>query len=72
MVLKKYYFKIKNIELSNEIYDTILYLDVLEHIEDHEKEILKAFGSLKKNGYLVINVPAFQFLYSDFDKHVGH
>ena len=33
---------------------------------------MKAFDSLKDNGYLVINVPAFQFLYSDFDKNVGH
>ena len=69
---KKISIQNKELELSNEIYDTILYLDVLEHIEDHEKEILKAFNSLKKNGYLVINVPAFQLLYSDFDKHVGH
>lgn len=57
---------------SSNIYDVILYLDVLEHIEDYEKEILKAHNALKKGGYLVINVPAFQFLYSDFDKDVGH
>ena len=57
---------------SSNIYDVILYLDVLEHIEDYEKEILKAHNALKKGGYLLINVPAFQFLYSDFDKDVGH
>ena len=50
----------------------ILYLDVLEHIENYEKEILKAHNALKEGGHLVINVPAFQFLYSDFDKDVGH
>ena len=27
---------------------------------------------LKKNGYLVIMVPAFQYLYSDYDKSIGH
>ena len=69
---KKIFIQNKELELSNEKYNTILYLDVLEHIKDHEKEILKAFDSLKDNGYLVINVPAFQFLYSDFDKNVGH
>ena len=57
---------------SSNIYDVILYLDVLEHIEDYEKEILKAHNALKKGGYLLINVPAFQFLYSDFDKDIGH
>ena len=70
--VKKITIQNKELELSDGIYDTILYLDVLEHIEDHESEILKAFGSLKKDGYLVFNVPAFQFLYSDFDKKVGH
>ena len=49
-----------------------MYLDVLEHIKNDKKEIDMALKSLKKNGSLIINVPAFQFLYSDFDKNVGH
>ncbi len=53
-------------------YDSIIYLDVIEHIKDHKKEIINAYNSLKKNGYLIINVPAFQFLYSQFDKDVDH
>ena len=53
-------------------YDTILYLDVLEHIKEDKKEIHKAFKSLKKNGYLIINVPAYSHLYSKFDKEIGH
>ena len=60
------------LNITTNTYDVILYLDVLEHIEDDEKEIYKAHKALKKGGYLVINVPAFQFLYSDFDKDVGH
>jgi len=60
------------LNITTNIYDVILYLDVLEHIEDYEKEILKAHNSLKEGGHLVINVPAFQFLYSNFDKDVGH
>tara|TARA_B100000989_G_C19463478_1_gene437250 strand:- start:114 stop:812 length:699 start_codon:yes stop_codon:yes gene_type:complete len=60
------------LNITSNIYDTILYLDVLEHIENHEKEIFKAHNALKKGGYLIINVPAFEFLYSDFDKDVGH
>ena len=53
-------------------FDTIIYLDVLEHIKNDKNEIDMALKSLKKNGNLIINVPAFQFLYSDFDKNVGH
>ena len=53
-------------------YDTILYLDVIEHIKEDKKEIMKALNLLKKNGNLIINVPAFSYLYSNFDKDVGH
>jgi len=53
-------------------YNSILYLDVLEHIKEDKKEILKAFKSLKKNGYLIINVPAYSHLFSQFDRDVGH
>ena len=76
--LKKKFFKSKKIKLYNKIfggkkkYDTIVYLDVIEHIKEDKKEIIKAFKSIKKNGYLIINVPAFSFLYSQFDKDVGH
>jgi len=77
--LKKKYLKKKNIKIFNKNfkskankYNTIIYLDVLEHIEDDKKEITKAFNSLKKGGNLIINVPAFNHLYSQFDKDVGH
>ena len=79
LYLKKNFKKNNNIKLHNRIfkleknkYDTILYLDVLEHIKNSKAEIIKAFKSLKKNGHLIINVPAFQHLYSDFDNDVGH
>jgi len=47
-------------------------LDVIEHIKEDKKEIIKAFKLLKKEGNLIINVPAFLHLYSNFDKDVGH
>ena len=58
--------------LKENTYDSILYLDVLEHIENDDKEVVKAFNSLKEGGKLIINVPAFQHLYSSFDKDVKH
>ena len=61
----------KNKEVEN-IYDVIIKMDVLEHIKD-ENEFLKAASfMLKPGGYLIINVPAFQSMYSDYDKMVGH
>lgn len=53
-------------------YDAILLMDVLEHIDDESKFLDSINFMLKKNGYLVINVPAFQTLYSVYDKKVGH
>lgn len=53
-------------------YNTIIYLDVLEHIKNDAHEIAKACKSLVKNGHLIINVPAFSYLYSQFDLDIGH
>ena len=44
----------------------------LEHIDDHQSEIKSALNKLNKNGNLVIIVPAFNHLYSYYDKSVGH
>ncbi|NRA65827.1 MAG: methyltransferase domain-containing protein [Pseudobacteriovorax sp.] len=53
-------------------YDTIIYIDVLEHIENHSVELTKAQQRLKNGGLLIVLVPAYQFLYSEFDRQVGH
>lgn len=46
--------------------------DVLEHVEkDHE--FLKEVNRILKNrGHLFLTVPAYPWLFSDFDKQVGH
>ena len=53
-------------------FDTIFYLDVIEHIEDDRFELDTAYNLLKKKGHLIIIVPAFQILFSKFDQKVGH
>ena len=53
-------------------FDVILYIDVLEHIENDLEEIKSAFKILKNNGKLIILSPAHNFLYSPFDKNIGH
>jgi SAM-dependent methyltransferase len=53
-------------------FDTILYIDVLEHIEQAEEEIAKALQRLLPGGHLIVLVPAFNFLYNDFDRRIGH
>ena len=58
--------------LKKKNFDTIIYLDVLEHIKNDKKELNEAYKLLKKNGSMIICVPAFQFLYSMYDKKIGH
>tara|TARA_B100000029_G_C17563732_1_gene954357 strand:+ start:359 stop:1051 length:693 start_codon:yes stop_codon:yes gene_type:complete len=76
--LKKKFKNNNKIKFYNKVfggtkkYNAILYLDVIEHIKEDKKEIIKAFKLLKKNGNLIINVPAFLHLYSNFDRDVGH
>jgi SAM-dependent methyltransferase len=55
-----------------EKFDTIIYIDVLEHIEDDKKEMRRAFEHLQSNGHLIILSPAYNFLFSPFDKAIGH
>jgi len=52
--------------------DSIVYADVLEHIEADGEEVLAASRLLKTGGHLVVLVPAHQWLYSPFDAGVGH
>lgn len=53
-------------------FDSLLYIDVIEHIEDDKAELERAAAMLNKGGSLLIIVPAHQSLYSPFDKLIGH
>jgi SAM-dependent methyltransferase len=53
-------------------FDAILYLDVLEHIEDDRGEVVRAAGLLRPGGVLVVLAPAWPWLYSEFDRAIGH
>lgn len=60
-------------EISEEFdVDTILCLNVVEHIKDDKKAIMNMYESLPRGGHLLILVPAFQALYSSMDELAGH
>jgi len=62
---------VKDIE-SGLRYDTVLYLDVLEHIENDTGELARAAALLRANGHIVVLAPALPWLYSPFDTAIGH
>lgn len=53
-------------------FDSILYIDVLEHIEHDAREVLAALPHLRPGGRLIVLSPAFMQLYSSFDQALGH
>ncbi|MEA2755336.1 MAG: hypothetical protein QOJ54_1625 [Aliidongia sp.] len=57
---------------STDLFESILYIDVLEHIENDRDEVRHAYAHLRPGGYLIILVPAHQALYSPFDAAIGH
>ncbi len=53
-------------------FDCILYIDVLEHIEDDFQQITCAGRLIRPGGYVVVLSPAHSWLFSAFDKSIGH
>lgn len=53
-------------------FDSILYVNVLEHIEDDVAAMQGAHQALAPGGHILVFVPALQFLYSELDRQVGH
>jgi len=52
--------------------DTVLYINVLEHIADDQLELANACGTLRQGGHLCVFVPALRWLYGEQDRRVGH
>jgi SAM-dependent methyltransferase len=52
--------------------DAVFSSNVLEHIQDDGKILRDIRKSLKSGGKIAIYVPAFQVLYSQLDRNVGH
>ncbi len=53
-------------------FDSILYIDVIEHIYDDAAQLRQATNRLAYGGHLIILAPAHYFLFSEFDKSIGH
>lgn len=53
-------------------FDTVFALNVVEHIKDDKLAIANCNKLLKKNGHIIILVPAYQALYNQFDLELQH
>ena len=57
---------------KNHSFQVVIMLDVIEHIEDDIACLHEARRVLRRGGMAVLTVPAHQFLFSSWDKVVGH
>ena len=59
------------IELTGK-FDTVIAVNVIEHVEDDMTAFRNCGKLLNRNGHLLILVPAYQWLYNRVDKNLGH
>lgn len=52
--------------------DSVIYVNVLEHVADDEAELRLVRDALAPGGRLFLFVPALGWLYGSFDRQVGH
>lgn len=61
----KYFFKEK-------IFNTIVCINVLEHIKDDTQALKNIYKLLSPGGYLILLVPTHKLLYNLIDESIGH
>ena len=55
-----------------DFFDSVIFINVLEHIQNDEFALKSAHQILSPEGKLVIFVPALSWLFSSFDSSIGH
>ena len=53
-------------------FDIVSILDVLEHMENDIRALQEIFRVLKKNGILLLTVPAYKWMWSEHDEALHH
>jgi len=57
---------------GRETADVVFALDILEHLEHHDRVVGRVAACLRPGGVFVVNVPAHPWLFSLHDRHLGH
>lgn len=57
---------------ADQQFDTIIYIDVLEHIDNDREELTTAASHLRPDGRIIVLSPAHQWLFTPFDAAIGH
>jgi len=62
----------ESIPFGDNTFDIVFILDVLEHVRDDKKAMREIYRVLKKDGLLVLTVPALPFLWTRADERAHH
>jgi len=62
----------RQLGFASSVFDLVAVLDLLEHVEDDNAVLLECYRVLKPGGYLVLFIPAFSFLWTQFDYYSYH
>jgi glycosyltransferase involved in cell wall biosynthesis len=57
---------------SDHTFDTVICLNVLEHVEDDRQALRNIWGALQEGGRAIVLVPQGQVLYGSLDRVLGH
>jgi SAM-dependent methyltransferase len=69
---KTHNLSVNEIHKVGKKFSSITMIDVLEHLKDDVFALEQVRKKLNSNGRLIISVPAYQFLYSERDREIGH
>lgn len=53
-------------------FDLIILADVLEHLQNDKEILFELYKILNSKGRIIMFIPACQYLYSRFDREIGH
>ncbi len=70
-------FKLKvmdaqNLSFPKNSFDVIILSDIIEHVDNDKKVVEKCYEILRKNGTVIITVPAHQYLWNQDDVRLHH
>lgn len=57
---------------GDDLYDTVIILNVIEHLQDDTRAMEVLFNRLQPGGHLIVMVPAMHVLYGSLDRSFGH
>ncbi|CAM8346019.1 SmtA SAM-dependent methyltransferases [Candidatus Methylopumilus planktonicus] len=67
-----FFFENNTLPFESNVFDTIVFDNVLEHIDDYYPILIESLRVLKKGGFVIVGVPALDHFFYDYDHKTYH